>query len=117
MERSGEDGPFRFLGRTSVDILESGGDDLSALEIEGTLREHPAVSEIAVVGWPGPAWGDRVVTWTETDEADLRAFVKERLAPYKVPKQVHFVSELPKNALDKVIKPEILRRLAQNSRG
>ncbi len=92
VERLSPDGPFRILGRTSVDILKSGGYKLSALEIEEVLREHPAVSEAAVVGIPDEAWGDRVVACVivrggaDPTEAALRAFVRERLAPYKVPK-------------------------------
>ena len=55
------DGYVRILGRTSVDILKSGGYKLSALEIEEVLREHAAVAEVAVVGVPDETWGDRVV--------------------------------------------------------
>ncbi len=117
-------GAFKILGRTSVDILKSGGYKLSALEIEETLREHPRVLDAAVVGVPDEAWGDRVVACVvlrseaaRTPEADsqlglaLRAFCKERLAPYKVPKQVHVLESLPRNALGKVVKPELLRDL------
>jgi malonyl-CoA/methylmalonyl-CoA synthetase len=111
--------PFRILGRTSVDILKSGGYKLSALEIEEVLREHAEVAEVAVVGVADEAWGDRVVACVirrdpsdaPCDEATLRAFVRERLAPYKVPKEIRFVAELPKNALGKVVKPELVRRL------
>lgn len=109
--------PFKILGRTSVDILKSGGYKLSALEIEEVLREHAAVSEIAVVGIPDEAWGERVVACVvrrpgeEADEAGLKAFAKERLAAYKVPKQVLFLDELPKNALGKVVKPDLVRVL------
>src|SRR6185295_13779562 len=59
-ERS-SDGYVRLLGRTSVDILKSGGYKLSALEIEEALRDNPAVAEVAVVGLPDEIWGDRVV--------------------------------------------------------
>jgi malonyl-CoA/methylmalonyl-CoA synthetase len=111
-------GPFKILGRTSVDILKSGGYKLSALEIEEVLREHPAVGEVAVVGLPDPAWGDRVVACVVRsavgagcDGATLRAFAKEKLAAYKVPKDVLFLVELPKNALGKVVKPELIARL------
>ncbi len=55
-----ENGRYRILGRTSVDILKTGGHKVSALEIEETLREHPAVAECAVVGVPDPEWGERV---------------------------------------------------------
>lgn len=113
-----EGAPFRVLGRTSVDILKSGGYKLSALEIEEVLRDHPAVAEVAVVGVPDEAWGDRVVACVvrrpdvaTCDEAALRAFVKERLAAYKAPKDIVFLGELPKNALGKVVKPALLRQL------
>lgn len=110
--------PFKVLGRTSVDILKSGGYKLSALEIEEVLREHPAVGEVAVVGIPDEAWGERVVacvvrnaTDAACNEAILRAFARERLATYKVPKEVLFLADLPKNALGKVVKPELAARV------
>jgi malonyl-CoA/methylmalonyl-CoA synthetase len=111
-------GPFKILGRTSVDILKSGGYKLSALEIEEVLREHPAVGEVAVVGLPDEAWGERVVACVvrrpggaACDAAALRSFAKERLAAYKVPKDVLFLDELPKNALGKVVKHVLLARV------
>lgn len=115
-----EDGDFKILGRTSVDIIKSGGYKLSALEIEEALREHPAVLEVAIVGLPDETWGERVVgavvarpgREAECDAAALRAFCRERLASYKVPKEIHLVAELPKNALGKTVKPELARRLA-----
>jgi malonyl-CoA/methylmalonyl-CoA synthetase len=114
-----EAGYFKILGRTSVDILKSGGYKLSALEIEEVLRDHPAVAEVAVVGLPDETWGERVVACViarEGHEDDcreelLRAFCKERLANYKVPKTVVLVPELPRNAVGKVIKPTLVKRL------
>ena len=109
--------PFRILGRTSVDILKSGGYKLSALEIEEVLREHACVAEVAVVGIADEAWGERVVACVvrrdgQSGDADaLRAFARERLAAYKVPKEVRFLDELPKNALGKVVKPTLVRQL------
>ena len=109
--------PFKILGRTSVDILKSGGYKLSALEIEEALREHPAVGEVAVVGVPDEAWGDRVVACVvrrgACDDVALKAHVRERLASYKVPKDVIFVHDLPKNALGKVVKPDLAARIRQ----
>jgi len=111
--------PYRILGRTSVDILKSGGYKLSALEIEEVIREHPAVAETAVVGLADEAWGERVIgcvvrrPGTSCDETELRSFVRERLAPYKVPKQIVFLDALPKNPIGKVVKPELARQLAQ----
>jgi malonyl-CoA/methylmalonyl-CoA synthetase len=114
-----QDGYVRILGRTSVDILKSGGYKLSALEIEEALREHPAVAEVAVIGLPDATWGERVVACVvphagrdgECTEDALRGFAKERLAPYKVPRQVVLMKELPRNAVGKVVKPELSRRL------
>jgi malonyl-CoA/methylmalonyl-CoA synthetase len=118
-----EGSPFKILGRTSVDILKSGGYKLSALEIEEVLRMHPAVCEVAVIGLPDEAWGERVVACVvlhpgseegspRCDAAALRDHVRASLAPYKVPKDIVFLNELPKNALGKVVKPELSRRLS-----
>jgi malonyl-CoA/methylmalonyl-CoA synthetase len=114
------DGYVRILGRTSVDILKSGGYKLSALEIEEVLREHAAVAEVAVVGVPDETWGERVVACvvprpgreSECAEDALRGFVRERLAPYKAPRQVVLLAELPRNAVGKVLKPQLKARIA-----
>ncbi len=115
----GADGTLRILGRTSVDILKSGGYKLSALEIEEVLREHPAIAEVAVVGLPDATWGERVVACVvarpgregECGEDAVRGFAKERLAPYKVPRTVLVLAELPRNAVGKVVKPALVRQL------
>jgi malonyl-CoA/methylmalonyl-CoA synthetase len=114
--RRADDGAFRLLGRTSVDILKSGGEKLSALHVEEALRAHPAVADVAVIGLPDERWGDRVVAAVEprgpvgTDE--LRAHARARLAPHEVPREIVLVDELPRNALGKVVKPELARRLS-----
>jgi malonyl-CoA/methylmalonyl-CoA synthetase len=77
------------------------------------------VAEVAVVGVPDPLWGDRVVACVvahagrenECAEDRLRGFARERLAAYKVPKQVVLMTDLPRNAVGKVIKPELLKKL------
>jgi len=108
-----EGGAYRILGRRSVDILKSGGEKISALEIEDVLRSHPAVRDVAVVGVPDPAWGDRVCAaivaepGATTGEDELRLFAKERLAPYKVPKDFLLLDDLPRNAMGKVTKPAV----------
>ena len=107
------DGSYRILGRESVDILKTGGEKVSALEIEDELRSHPAVADCAVVGVSDPDWGDRVCAavvarpGATPEPEELRAFVKERLAPYKVPKDVRIVPDLPRNAMGKVTKPDV----------
>ncbi len=108
------DGAIRLLGRTSVDILKTGGEKVSALEVEETLREHPAVAEVAVIGVPDPAWGDRVTAVVVPRAGEvltlevLRAWAKERLAPYKVPRDLRVVDALPRNAMGKVEKKKLL---------
>lgn len=111
----GDGGAIRLLGRTSVDILKSGGYKISALEVEEAFREHPAVGEVAVVGVPDERWGERVVAVVvpcrECDPEALRAFVRERLATYKVPRDIVIDRDLPRNAMGKVMKPELIKRL------
>ena len=114
-----ECGYLRVLGRTSVDILKSGGYKLSALEIEEALRAHPSVSEVAVVGVPHELWGDEVVACVvpkagrTVDSDELGRFLRTSLAPYKLPKRYLAYSELPKNAVGKVQKPALRDLLKQ----
>ena len=104
-------GDYRILGRSSVDILKTGGEKISALEIEDVLRRHEGVEDCAVVGVPDPDWGDRVCAAIVGPDAsvagELITFAKVHLAPYKVPKEIRFVDDLPRNAMGKVTKPEV----------
>ena len=110
-----EDGRYRILGRSSVDILKTGGFKVSALEIEEELRTHPAVGECAVVGIPDVEWGDRVSVAIELRPGtalsleEMQAWARERLAPYKVPRALRCVAALPRNAMGKVMKPEVAK--------
>jgi malonyl-CoA/methylmalonyl-CoA synthetase len=106
-----ERGYWRILGRQSVDIIKSGGYKISALEIEDLLRLHPGIADAAVVARPDPDLGERIVAAiVSPDGLDLesvRGWVKERLAPYKVPKEFRVVTDLPRNAMGKVTKSEV----------
>ena len=108
-----EEGCYRLLGRSSVDIIKTGGYKVSALEIEETLREHPLIIECAVVGIADEEWGQRVAAAVvlkaggELDLEGLRAWSRERLAPYKIPTRLKVVKELPRNLMGKVTKPEV----------
>lgn len=108
-----EDGYYRLLGRSSVDILKTGGEKVSALEIEDVLRLHPEVRDVAVIGIADPDWGQRVVAVLEgrdgapVDCAALRLWAKDRLAAYKVPRQWLVVDQLPRNAMGKVQKKDV----------
>ncbi|HUF47541.1 MAG TPA: acyl-CoA synthetase [Vicinamibacterales bacterium] len=108
-----ERGAYRLLGRTNVDILKTGGFKVSALEVEDALREHPAIQDCAVVGIGDVEWGQRVCAAVELRSgAELpaeafKAWLADRLAPYKHPRTVRTVDALPRNAMGKVIKPEV----------
>jgi malonyl-CoA/methylmalonyl-CoA synthetase len=103
-------GAVRLLGRTSVDIIKTGGYKVSALEIEAVIRDHPSVADCAVVGVPDEEWGERVSASVELRDGgsltldELQSWTRARLAPYKVPKELHAVRALPRNAMGKVIK-------------
>jgi malonyl-CoA/methylmalonyl-CoA synthetase len=109
-------GVVRLLGRTSVDIIKSGGYKISALEIEAALRDHPAIAEVAVIGEPDAAgvWGERVTACVVVRAGaaltldELQAFARERLAVYKVPRALRVLPELPRNAMGKVQKKQLL---------
>ncbi len=117
-----ENGVYRILGRTNIDILKTGGHKVSALEIEETLREHPAVLDCVVVGVPDLEWGERVAAALVLNEghaldlSGLRAWAKDRLAVHKVPSRLLLLDALPRNAMGKVTKPAI-RELFENSQG
>lgn len=117
-----ENGIYRILGRSSVDIIKTGGYKVSALEIEETLLTHPDIKEVAVVGVPDPVWGERVVAALVLREGAifdlkaLRAWGKERLATYKVPQDATILQELPRNAMGKVSKPD-LKKIIQAAQG
>jgi malonyl-CoA/methylmalonyl-CoA synthetase len=108
-----ENGVYRILGRTNIDILKTGGHRVSALEIEEALRKHPSVAECAVVGVPDPEWGERVAAAVvlKSDAAldlpSLRTWAKEFLAAHKLPSRLLVLDALPRNAMGKVTKPAI----------
>jgi fatty-acyl-CoA synthase len=106
-----EEGYYRIVGRTK-DMVISGGENVYPAEIENVLHEHPAVKEAAVVGVPDARWGEAclafVVLAGEASDEELLEHCRARLARYKVPKAVRFVDSLPRNALDKVVKSELV---------
>lgn len=110
-----ESGSYRILGRSRVDIIKTGGEKVSALEIEEVLLTHPQIAECAVIGMPDPEWGERVAAGVVTrDGAELtlealRSWARERLAVYKVPTRLLVTESLPRNAMGKVTKPEVKR--------
>jgi malonyl-CoA/methylmalonyl-CoA synthetase len=110
------DGYLTLCGR-SKDLIISGGLNIYPPEVERVLAEHPAVAACAVIGCPDREWGERVtaVVVLNQDEsisgADLIAFCRERLAPYKSPKSIVFKEDLPRNAMGKVQKAELRKTI------
>lgn len=117
-----ENGVYRILGRTSIDILKTGGHKVSALEIEEVLRQHPAIAECAVVGLPDAEWGECVAAAVVLKNGDapdlpsLRTWAKTLLASHKVPSRLLVLDSLPRNAMGKVMKPAVAA-LFQNAAG
>ncbi len=110
-----QDGSIRILGRRSTDLIKTGGYRVGAGEIEACLLDHPAVAEVAVVGAPDDDLGQRIVAFvvirsgSEIHEAkSLVDFVAERLSPHKRPRDIRFVGQLPRNAMGKVQKKQLL---------
>jgi fatty-acyl-CoA synthase len=101
------------------DVIISGGENISSVEVEGTLLRHEAVQEVAVVGLPHDTWGEAPFAFVvlkdgaSATEEELIAFARDRLAHFKAPKGVSFVGELPKTATGKIQK-FVLRKGAPN---
>jgi fatty-acyl-CoA synthase len=92
------------------DVIISGGENISSVEVEGVLLHHPAVQEAAVVGMPHMRWGESPHAFvvmrpgTTATEDEMKQFVRDRLAHFKTPQWVTFVNDLPKTATGKVQK-------------
>lgn len=90
-------------------MIISGGENVFPAEVEDLLGAHPGVAEVAVTGADDETFGQRLVAYVVRTEAtpdvtedDLKAYVKRHLARYKVPRDVHFVDELPRTSTGKV---------------
>lgn len=105
-----ENGYYRIMGRSSVDIIKSGGYKLSALEIEGTLLTHGKIAECAVIGVEDETWGEAVTAFVvlkpgeELTLEELKSWCGGRMSHYKIPRRLELVPSLPRNAMGKVTK-------------
>ena len=92
------------------DVIISGGENISSVEVEGVLMRHPAVQEVAVIGLPDAQWGESPHAFVvlkpgmAADDAELRQFARDSMAHFKVPRAFHLVAELPKTITGKVQK-------------
>jgi fatty acid CoA ligase FadD36 len=105
-----ESGWHRIVGRTSADLIKTGGYRVGAGEIEAVLLDHPSVSEVAVVGLPDADLGQRIVAFVVGEgagEDQLIEHVATRLSIHKRPREVRVVESLPRNAMGKVRKAEL----------
>ena len=104
-----DSGYYKILGRSSSDIIKSGGYKISALEIENVLLEHPDITQCAVVALASEEWGETIAAAIvgDTDHQLLKAWLKDKLAPYKLPRQIIQATTLPRNAMGKVLKAEV----------
>ncbi|HLW16455.1 MAG TPA: fatty acid--CoA ligase family protein [Actinomycetota bacterium] len=108
--RRDPDGYLYAVGRMS-DVINRGGEKIDPAEVEEALRAHPSVADAAVAGYPDADLGENVgaviVTSGDVDENELRAHVRARLAPYKVPARIVFVAEIPLTELGKVSRRDL----------
>ncbi|QCH22952.1 acyl-CoA synthetase [Mycobacteroides salmoniphilum] len=103
-------GMHRIVGRESVDLIKSGGYRIGAGEIETVLLGHPGIVDVAVVGVPDDDLGQRIVAYVVGDvvEDDVIAYVAQQLSVHKRPREVRLVDGLPRNAMGKVLKRELI---------
>lgn len=111
------DGSYTYAGR-SDDMLKVSGIYVSPFEVEATLMQHQAVLEAAVIGIPNPDGLTKTKAYVvlksgqQVSESELKVFVKERLAPYKYPRLIEFIDELPKTATGKIQRFKLRQREA-----
>jgi long-chain acyl-CoA synthetase len=108
-----EDG-YLFIIDRKKDLLKPGGRQVWPREVEEVIATHPAVAEVGVAGVPDERLGEAVKAWVvlragqQLTVDELRAFCKQSLAPYKVPKQIVFLDSLPKSSVGKVLRRELV---------
>jgi fatty-acyl-CoA synthase len=115
-----EEGYYRIVGRLK-DMFISGGENVYPAEVESALHGHPAVADAAVVGVADERWGEVGIAFivladgADVSEEDLLVHCRERLAKFKVPRSVRFLPELPRSAMGKVAKGELIETLTRDA--
>jgi acyl-CoA synthetase (AMP-forming)/AMP-acid ligase II len=109
---------FLFVLDRSKDLIKSGGENVYPAEVENVLAAHPAVVDCAVIGLPDAQWGEVVAAvvvaraGTSIELEDLQAFCRGQLAGFKLPRRLHLIDQLPRNAAGKVQKHFLRRDLS-----
>jgi fatty-acyl-CoA synthase len=109
------DGYVQLLDRAK-DVIISGGENISTIEVEQALLRHEAVADVAVIGMPDPKWGEVPKAFVvlrsgaHADETDLIAFARDQIAHFKAPKSVELLAELPRTTTGKIQKFELRER-------
>jgi len=123
-----QEGNYRIAGRISTDIIKTGGYKVSALEIEEVLRTHPYIADCAVVALPDENWGEAVSVAVVLKPgplpvprnqlpAFLRQWCKTQMATYKTPVNWLFIDQLPRNAMGKIVKPQLKQLFLKDIEG
>jgi acyl-CoA synthetase (AMP-forming)/AMP-acid ligase II len=94
------------------EMIVSGGENVFPREVEDLLAKHPKVNDVAIIGVDDEEWGQRLKAYVvagngKPGEDELKKYVKSNLASYKVPREIEFLDELPRNATGKVLKKEL----------
>jgi len=116
------DGFFYIVDRKS-DMIIRGGENIYPREVDEVLYEHPAVAAAATIGVPDPLYGEEVAAFIvlkngeSTTEEELLAFCSERLADYKCPKSIRFVTDIPKGPTGKLLKRELAKQFVREGKG
>ncbi|MGP4078000.1 fatty acid--CoA ligase family protein [Halobacillus sp. K22] len=118
MARVDEEGYFYIVDRKK-DMILVGGYNVYPREVEEVLYNHPDITEVAVVGAPDPDLGETVISFVvcsnpAINENALKEYCREHLAKYKVPSQIEFMEELPKNTTGKILRKNLREKLAQS---
>ncbi|KAL5021413.1 hypothetical protein ScPMuIL_000568 [Solemya velum] len=109
-----EDKVYRVIGRSSVDIIKSGGYKISALDVERHLLEHPGISECAVVGLPDLTWGQKVAVVVVLKHghtmtlSELRSWAKNKVPAYQLPTVLELLDSIPRNPMGKINKKHLV---------
>ncbi|XP_056464283.1 malonate--CoA ligase ACSF3, mitochondrial [Gadus chalcogrammus] len=116
-----KDGVYWIMGRTSVDIIKSGGYKISALDVERQLLAHPDITDVAVIGVQDQTWGQKVTAVVELEGGhsmtldQLKAWAREHMAPYTIPTCLLVLDQIPRNQMGKVNKKELLQHFFPGS--